>query len=70
MIGDVSVRGRVERFLDSVWEPIHLGEYEIVDEIGELGGYAYVLLDGIPVRYIIESDDTFVEVAREELLFA
>lgn len=70
MIGDVSVRGRVERFLDSVWEPIRLEEYEIVDQIGELDGYAYVLLDGVPVRYIIDSDDTFVDVMQEELLFA
>ncbi len=70
MLGDISVKGRVESFDGSLWEIQELEDFELVDPIGEFDGYAYVLYDGIPIRYFIESEHTFVTVSTEELLFA
>ncbi len=70
MIGDVSIRGRIERFNGIIWEPIELEEVTVIEPIGELDGFAFVLLGDVPVRYMIDAENTFVEVSREELLFA
>ncbi len=69
MIDDVSIMGRIQKFDGSIWQAMEI-DTEIVEPIGESGGYGYALLDGVPIRYVVDSEHASVSVIKEELLFA